>query len=64
MEEIKTDVREEKPYIKLYKNETAKGKIYYNWEIKLYEASVEEIAAKNAEMMTQFPSGDIEGESQ
>jgi hypothetical protein len=52
----------EKPYIKLYRNQTAKGKIYYNWEIKTYSQSTSELIPEleklNNELITTFPNSD------
>jgi hypothetical protein len=44
----------EKPYIKLYMNQSAKGTIYYNWEIKMYDMDVNKLNAKNEELKALY----------
>jgi hypothetical protein len=44
----------DKPYIKLYMNQTSKGTIYYNWEIKFYDMDVNKLNAKNEELKALY----------
>lgn len=61
-ETIKKD--KEVGYIKLMKNETSKGVVYYSWDIKLTEGAekeeqarlIEQLKEVNAEMERSFPS--------
>lgn len=67
MEKENQTIQAESGYIKLYKNQTSKGVVTYNWEIKMqdnkeaetYKKLIQDMEELNNLMLNKFIGGEI-----